>query len=549
MNETTDATLIFGPIWKRKWLILFVGLLVAAGTYAYYKHQPSKYSVTTQLYLGAGAEEEGLLNGTGAKALAANSVNQTALINSVISEEVHKRLRETGNLAAARAKVRAKSAAEKSQFITITAEAHTPQAAALLANLTAQAYIKRQHANFSREIEKAVGIARRQLRRVEGSQRSSSSARTKGSAKGSAAGNSTSVALQAANLNGKVNQLEAELSIKGVQQVTPAKPEAAQLLSPKPRKNAIFGFFLGLILAAVAAYALARFDGRLRSLADVEAAFQTQILTALPTVRNTIVYGDGPPRTSRLLIEPLRRLHTTLQLSETLDQGRGGAPRSILFVSADRGDGKSTLIANLARIQRDAGERVAVIEADFRRPAQARLLDVKDTQGLAEVLDGTLTVHEAFQSVAPARQQAAGPPESGSGVSTVIETGVGTLSVLVSGGAVANPPAMLAGARMAELLSSVTEEFDYVLIDAPPPLEVSDVMPLLGIVDGLVVVTRVGHTRTASAQRLMQLLLRAPGTIVLGTVANAVPRRDIERYGFSSSAPARVLGRRKPAGR
>jgi Mrp family chromosome partitioning ATPase/capsular polysaccharide biosynthesis protein len=534
MNQTTESTAIFAPLWKRKWLILLVALLVGAGTYLYYKRQPSVYQVTTQLYLAAGAEEAGLLSGGGAKALQASGSNATALINSVVVEAVHKQLHEEHNIAAARGKVKAK-AAEKSQFISITAEARKPKAAALLANDTAQAYIKRQRLNYTREIEKAVSIARRQLRRVEDT-------RSSGKGKGSPASTSTSVVLQAAGLSTKVNQLEAELSIRGVQQVSPAKATSAVLLSPKPRQNAIFGFLLGLILASVAAFALARFDRRLRTLNDVEAAFQTQILTALPAVKRAIIDREGRPGPARSLVEPLRRLHTTLQLGSSYDPDRAASPRSILFVSADPADGKSTLVANLASVQRDAGERVAVIEADFRRPVQSKLLGVTAPHGLAEVLEGKVSAQEGIHTVEPVAQAAAtSVANGGSEVATMVESRstAGTLSVLLSGGPVDNPPALLSRPAMTELLSSLAYDFDYVLIDAPPPLEVSDVMPLLGVVDGIVIVARIGHTREVSAHRLRELLMRASGTRVLGTVAGAVSRKDMEKYGFGSAYPRR----------
>jgi Mrp family chromosome partitioning ATPase len=100
---------------------------------------------------------------------------------------------------------------------------------------------------------------------------------------------------------------------------------------------------------------------------------------------------------------------------------------------------------------------------------------------------------------------------------------------------------------MTEVLRSVAEDFDYVLIDAPSPLEVSDVMPLLNIVDGIVIVARLAHTREMSAQRLLQLLAHAPRAPLLGLVANCVPRREAERYGFSSPngrvRPGRLIGR------
>jgi Mrp family chromosome partitioning ATPase len=253
---------------------------------------------------------------------------------------------------------------------------------------------------------------------------------------------------------------------------------------------------------------------------------------------------------AKSLLEPLRRLHTTLQLGDMLERDRGHTPRLLVFLSADAGDGRSSVIANLARVQCEAGERVAVVEADFRRPTQAALLDAGGTYGLADVLAGKISLGEAMQvvqstdSVDVGGDAAAAP----AAVSTVVGSrSIGSLSVLVSGGPVSNPPALLARPEMAELLGSLADEFDHVLIDAPPPLEVSDVMPLLQLADGIVIVARVGHTREVSAQRLAQLLGRTASAPLLGAVANCVPRKDIERYGFSSAQPGprarRLVGR------
>jgi Mrp family chromosome partitioning ATPase/capsular polysaccharide biosynthesis protein len=537
MNETTEATAILAPLWKRKWLILAVGLLVAAGTYAYYNRKTAVYSTTTQLYLGNGAEEQGLLNGADRKAAIPNAANQTNLINSaLVHEAVVLQLRSQNTPAATAAShgvVKAKSA-EKSQFITISAEARSPRAVTLLANVTAQTYVKRETSTYQREVKAAIALTRAQLARVEAGLVQAATA-PKG--KGGKASVSPTATLQAASLSTKINQLESDLSIVNVKQIGIAKPYGAQLVSPKPRKNAIFGFAIGILLASIAAYTLSRFDRRLRSLADIEAIFQTPILTALPTVRRPIVGSHGTLVPSRFLQEPLRRLHTTLQLAETPNRDRDGAPRSILFVSADAGDGKSTLAATLALVQRDAGERVAVVEADFRRPVQAKLLGVPAPRGLVDVLSGTLSLDEAMQAAESIQQS----PSTNSGapaasVATAVESrGTGTLSVLVGGKEVANPPALLANRAMTELLRAAAEDFDYVLIDAPPPLQVSDVMPLLPVVDGIVLIARLGHTRQSSAQQLMQLLTRTANAPILGVVANDVARKDIERYGYSAS--------------
>ncbi len=105
--------------------------------------------------------------------------------------------------------------------------------------------------------------------------------------------------IREAQLQSRINQLEAQLQIKDVEQLKPAKPRAARLLGPAPKKNAEFGFVIGLLLASIAAFALARLDRRLRVLGDIEAVFPTQMLTVLPTVRRPVVDRGGYPSPSR----------------------------------------------------------------------------------------------------------------------------------------------------------------------------------------------------------------------------------------------------------
>jgi Mrp family chromosome partitioning ATPase/capsular polysaccharide biosynthesis protein len=529
MNDgMTEAASIFAPLWKRKWLILAVALLVGAGTYFYYKRQPSVYAAKTQLYLGAAAEQAAAGTARGKATVGARGLaNQVEVINSnVIGEGVHKRLREEHQLAAARGKEKA-TLNGTSDFITIQTEAGKPKAAVKLANAYAIAYIRRQRTNYLRNIKTAITNTREQLRRIE------PGPVAKG--KTSKPPPSSTATIQAATLASKLNQLESELNgFSGVQQVSPAK--AARLpVSPQPKQNAIFGFLLGLILASGAAYVFTRFDRRSRTLTELEETFNTQILAALPKVGAPVKRKDGHLAPAKSHVEPLRRLHTALQLGDMLDPNRGnGGPRVILFLSPDAGDGRSTLVANLARVQAEAGDRVAVIEADFRRPTQGLLLGVSAPSGLADVLSGRVACGAAMQRVKTVLPPAPPVIASDGAVSTAVEPdGRGSVSVLLSGGPAPNPPALLASEAMERLLRSVADEFDYVLIDAPPPLEVSDVMPLLRLVDGLIVVGRIGHTRHISAERLAQLLQRTASAPTLGAVANCVPRKDIERYGFA----------------
>ncbi len=538
MNDTTDAAAIFAPLWRHRWLVLIVGVLVAGATYGYYKRQPSVYTVSTQLNLASGSEEQGLLGGNQGKTLDSHVVSDAATLitSNVVAERVHALLRsERGRVP--HGKVRA-SVSSGSDLVTVAAEAGTAKGAARLANAYAVVYIKHQRAAYLRALDATIANTRRQLRRIEAQSTNASRSRSARGAPRAASSPSPTAVIQAANLSSKLNQLESESSASGVQQVNPAKPTAAALVSPTPKKNAIFGFVLGVALAALAAFALDRFDRRLRALPDIEAVFATQILTALPAARDPIVRTGGGPAPAEAVVEPLWRMRAALQLGDVLHNGRVAPPRTILFLSPETGEGKSTLVAGLALVQRDAGEHVAVIDADLRRPAQAGLLGVSGARGLAEVLAGTVSVGEALQQVAS-------PPAAGSGGSeqTPAATGVatavrqhatGSVSVIASEGPAGNPPAVLANRAVPELLRAVAEDFDSVLIDAPSPLEVSDVMPLLGAVDGIVLVARAGYTREVPSERLVQLLARSSSAPVLGTIVNDVPQEEMVRYGFSS---------------
>jgi Mrp family chromosome partitioning ATPase/capsular polysaccharide biosynthesis protein len=537
MNETTDATAIFAPLWRRKWLILVVGIAVGVGSYFYYKRERPRYATSTQVYLGASTEEQAPGEKASVKTQGANVTNQAAVINSIVVEQVHQQLRREHKGALARStKIRARTA-EKSEFITISVEgAHSADGTALIANLTAQTYIKRLDSRRRRVIERALAIARRQLQRTEAAS-APKAAPTSGTSNEKASRSSSPSAvsiLRATSLSAKINELESTLAVAGAQQVKPARTDAVELVSPQPRKNAIFGFVLGIVLAAIAAYLLSRFDRRLRSLAGIEAVLQSQILAALPKVTRPIVVRDGTPMPSRLLLEPLRRLNAALQLGERLEHEPQTSRRIILFISPDAGDGKSSVVADLALVQRDAGQRVAIVEANFRRPVQARLLGLDGAHGLADVLAGTMPVEEAMQMSTPGDWPAfADAPEPGQGVATAVESRAGSLCLLAGGGAVSNPPALLAHGLLPGLLSSLASDFDYVLIDAPSPLEFSDVMPLLGLAGKLVIVARAGHTREVAARRLVDLLLHTSAAPVLGVVANCITRGDGERYGFS----------------
>jgi len=226
--------------------------------------------------------------------------------------------------AALKGKTKAKSA-EKSEFIAINGEAHNARGAALLVNTTAQTYVKRQNAHYRREVEAAIALSRRQIRRIEAGQlQSTSTSKDKAAAKGSASTRPRSSPRRSAPRSTSWKPI---WRCRRLRRSTRPSQSKSKLLSPHPRSNALFGFAIGLVLAAFAAYALSRLDRRLRSLAAIEEIFQTQVLTALRSVRRPLLHRDGHPVPAYVLREALWRLQTTLQVgSSAVDNGHASVP-------------------------------------------------------------------------------------------------------------------------------------------------------------------------------------------------------------------------------
>ena len=111
---------------------------------------------------------------------------------------------------------------------------------------------------------------------------------------------------------------------------------------------------------------------------------------------------------------------------------------------------------------------------------------------------------------------------------------VGSLVVLPSGPEIANPPVVLGSDQMRSILSTLTDEFDVVLIDTSPLLAVSDAVPLLSGADGVILVSRLGHTTSDAAEDVVDQIRRVPGAHLLGLVVNDVRGRDaaMKRYSY-----------------
>jgi non-specific protein-tyrosine kinase len=268
-------------------------------------------------------------------------------------------------------------------------------------------------------------------------------------------------------------------------------------IRPKTLQNTGLAAVVGLMLAVGVAFLVEYLDDTIKTPAQVDALLGLPVVGVLGWL-STEQLALGPiaktePRSPTT--EAFRGLRTNLQYS-----GVDKPLRRLLVTSAGPGEGKSTVVANLAIVMAQAGLRVAVVDADLRRPTQHRFLGCPNKVGLSEsLIQETLHLNGALQ------------PADVTG-----------LHVMTTGTVPPNPAELLGSKKMGALIDLVNEQVDRVIIDSPPISAVTDAVVLASQVDGVLLVLEAGKTRSGPALQAKQQLERV-GANLIGVVLNKVP--------------------------
>jgi len=285
----------------------------------------------------------------------------------------------------------------------------------------------------------------------------------------------------------------------------------AQLLEPAfravPIKRGVFkdtltAFMLSILAGLVLALLVDRLDRRIRSAEELESLTGLPLLTTVPNTAFPSGARDGALTARGPEAEAFRRLRAGLiyfNVSRPL--------KSVLITSPGNGEGKTTVALNLALAVARQGKSVLLIDADLHKPRIHERLGLEAAAGLSDVLSANASADDALQSF-----QADG----------------GKLSVLPAGQIPPNPSELLTSERMESLLTAPT---DLVVIDSAPLLAVSDAIPLLEQVSGVIVVARVDATTRDAVKRVAQLV-RTAGGDPLGVVATGVGVPEEYGYGY-----------------
>lgn len=288
--------------------------------------------------------------------------------------------------------------------------------------------------------------------------------------------------------------------------VTEPAVAATRPTSPNVQMLVVLGGVIGLALGLAVSMLRTVLDNRIHTLHDIETLTDRPVLGGIAfdpgaAKRPLVVHAD--PRSPRA--ESFRSLRTNLQFLN-LDSG----PRIFVVSSAGPGEGKSTTTANLAIALAETGARVALIDGDLRLPRVADYLAIEGGVGLTDVLIGRVDVADALQ-----------------------KWGTTDLYVLPSGQVPPNPSELLGSAAMDQVLASLGDYFDYVLIDAPPLLLVTDAAVVGSKTRGVILAAASGKTKKQELSGALRALENA-GVPMLGIVVTMLPTKGPDSYGYGA---------------
>ena len=274
--------------------------------------------------------------------------------------------------------------------------------------------------------------------------------------------------------------------------------------SPSLPSNLGLGLVVGVVLGGGVALLREWFDNTIKTPDDIEELTGVAVVGALMedpslTENGVIDEQDGYSETA----EAYRQIRTNLQFVDVDEPAR-----TIVVTSSLPGEGKTTVAVNLAVVLAQAGARVVLVEADLRRPRVTRYLGIISGAGLSNVLAGSARFHELVQPIKEGR-----------------------LSVLAAGPMPPYPSEMLGSRQMRALLTEMRETNDYVIIDAPPLLPVTDGAVLSKVADGALLVARHGTTTEAQLEQAVGALEHIDAKL-LGVVLNRIPPKAAEGYGY-----------------
>ena len=289
-------------------------------------------------------------------------------------------------------------------------------------------------------------------------------------------------------------------------------PKIGQEIAPSLPKSLAIGTMLAFLAGLGLAILVDQSELAFRSPHEIFDRLQIPVVGRIPRINTkqvdskkahaSLIAAHKPNATAS---ESFRDVRTGLFFRSNVDD-----IKTVLFTSPSPGDGKSTTISNMAISIAQAGKRVILVDADFRRPRVNQYFGEQMEPGLLQVLGGEADIKDAIQTA------------------EIQEN----LYLLTTGGRPRNPGELVTSESFHELIMALRESFDYVLIDSPPVLPVSDPATIASIVDAVYLVTRIRKGVKLTAQKAKDSLDRV-GANWMGVIVNGIDENPhYSEYGY-----------------
>jgi succinoglycan biosynthesis transport protein ExoP len=287
-------------------------------------------------------------------------------------------------------------------------------------------------------------------------------------------------------------------------------PISPSSLSPFPMS--IIGLFFGALGGLTIALFIEKMDTRLRDSEEIQRLFGLPSLAMIPEARWKMKDpGAEPAARPELLGDPnspfsegFRVLRTSILLSST-----SRLSKVITVTSCQPSEGKSTVATNLAAALAQAGKRVLLMDTDMRRPSLYQRLGLENKLGLSEILTGFNTLQEVVKT----------------------HKILTNLDLIPAGRRPPLPAELLGSDQMTQILQEVRKNYDYVLLDTPPMLSVTDPTIVASQSDGVILVIRQGYCTRRMIFGVAQAF-RGLDVKLYGFVFNGVDASLPEYYGY-----------------
>jgi succinoglycan biosynthesis transport protein ExoP len=298
--------------------------------------------------------------------------------------------------------------------------------------------------------------------------------------------------------------IEKEVRPAEIRVLDPAEVPTAPV-SPNLQQNMMLAVFAGVVFALALAFGFEYLDSRIKTPDEIKSQLKLPLLGFLPelTLRKD---AESPLITASVpsaFLEAMRSIRTNV-LYSSADESL----KAIAVTSAGLSEGKTILASNLAIAIAQAGERVLLIDADMRRPTLHTLFKLTREPGLSNLLVGEVKAKDAVQ-----------------------DSGIPNLWILPSGHRPPNPPELLGSQRFRNMISAFADHFDWVLLDAPPVMPVTDACVLADRSTGVIFVAGAERVSRQVARRALEQLSNVEARLIGGVLTRV--RLDRHRYYYA----------------